>query len=42
MTLSFVKVVFSLIRKVPVCFCPVVENVLTRQMRIQLAARSKY
>jgi len=41
MTSSFVKVMFSLIREVPVCFFPVVENVLT-QMYIQLAARSKY
>jgi len=32
---------FSLIRKVPVCFFPVIENVLT-QMSMQLAARSKY
>jgi len=36
MTSSFLKVMFSLIRKVPVFF-PVVENVLD-QMRIQLAA----
>jgi len=38
---SFVKVMFSLIRKVPVCFFPVVENVLT-QMHIQLAARREF
>jgi len=36
MTSSFVKVMFSLIRKVPVFF-PVVENVLN-QMHIQFAA----
>jgi len=32
---------FSLIRKVPICFFPVVENVLT-QMRLELDARSKH
>ena len=41
MTSSFVKVIFSLIRKVPVCFVPVVENVVT-QMHIQLAARREF
>ena len=41
MTSSFVKVMFSLISKVPVCFFPVVENVLT-QMHIQLAARREF
>jgi len=30
MTSSFVKVMFSLLRKVPVCFFSVVENVLTQ------------
>jgi len=35
MTSTFVKVKFSLIRKVSVCFFPVVENVLS-QMHIQL------
>ena len=38
---SFVKVMFSLILKVPVCFFPAIENVLT-QMHIQLAARGRY
>ena len=41
MTSSFVKVTFSLIRKVPVCFFPVIENVLT-QMHIQLAAGREF
>ena len=41
MTSSFVKVTFSLIRKVPFCFFPVVENVLT-QMHMQLAARREF
>jgi len=40
MTSSFVKVMFSLTRKVPVFF-PEVENVLT-QMHIQLAARREF
>jgi len=40
MTSSFVKVVFSLISKVPVFF-PVVENVLT-QIHIQLAPRREF
>jgi len=30
MTSSFVKVMFSLILKVPVCFFPLIENVLTQ------------
>jgi len=41
MTSSFVKVMFSLIRKVPVCFFPVVEDVLT-QIYIQLTARREF
>jgi len=41
MTSSFVKVVFSLISKVPVCFFPVVENMLT-QIHIQLAPRREF
>ena len=41
MTSSFSKVMFSLIRKVPICFFPVVENVLT-QINIQLAARREF
>ena len=32
---------FSLIRKVPVCFLPVVENILI-QIHIQLAARREF
>jgi len=38
MTSSFVKAMFSLISKVPVCFFLAVENALT-QIHIQLAAR---
>ena len=41
MTSSFVKVMFSLISKVPLCFFPVVENVLT-QIHIQLAPRREF
>jgi len=41
MTSSFVKVIFSLISKVLVCFLPVAENVLT-QIHIQLAARREF
>jgi len=41
MTSSLVKVLFSLNRKVPVCFFPVVENVLS-QIHIQLAARGEF
>jgi len=38
---SFIKVMFSLISKVPVCFFPVVENVLA-QTHIQLAPRREF
>jgi len=41
MTSGFVKVMFLLIRKVPVCFFTVVEYVLT-EMHVQFAARRAF
>jgi len=41
MTLSFLKLMFSVIRNAFVCFFSVVENMLT-QLHIQLAARKEF